>query len=293
MKTISPPIAELRLIISRTPAVHGEPLVADFSVIYLRADPMAQLSLSLRDAQGLLLHETLLSRLGVAPPPPIFGATRHGRLTLPMPLAPGDYRLGLALLCHSPDEESVRVEAPFTVPAPRPDDRFGGLLHLAAAVTEIQPSEAMLRDCALRRSHWAGEVPAQLDLNRAQVAGLVSGFFPRETHVEGGFRWTGPHAVFQLRTAGPAVTAHVIAARPDIHRHPVEVELFAGEHEISRLPLTSGHAHLRFSLPAELRGKVTVFTLKTSDPWRPADLLAGNQDRRLLGLALSRLESPA
>ncbi len=290
-KPVTPPIAELRLTVSRPPATHGEPLVADFSVIHLRADAGAQLSLSVHDAQGLLLYETLLSRLGMAPPPPLFGATQHGRLTLPAPFAPGDYRMGLTLLCNSTDEESVRVEAPFRVPAPQPDRRFGGLLNLGASVGEVEPTDAMQRDCVLRRAHWAAAVPALLDLNRVQVAGLVSGFYPRETHPEGGFRWTGPQAVFQLRIAGAVLSAQVIAARPDINRHPVEVGLCAGETEISRLQLTSGHANLRFSLPEAMQGKVTVFTLKTSDPWRPSDLLAGNEDHRILGLALSRLES--
>ena len=285
-----PPIAEVRLAVTRAPVIHGDPLIADFSVIYLRADLAAQLSLSLSDPQGVLLYETLLLRLGLVPPPPIFGAAQHGRLKLPAPLAPGQYRLRLALLSNSSEEESVGAEVSFVVPAPQAGGRFSGRVNLGATISAGAPDEAALRDCAVRQLRWNAAAPARLNLGGAKVAGLVSGFYPIENYPEGGFRWTGPSAAFQLRAAGPALSAHVIAARPDIHRAAVEVALSAGGREIGRLPLASVHAELRFLLPETLRGQVTVFTLNISNPWRPADLVAGNEDRRLLGLALSRLE---
>lgn len=286
-----PPIAEVLLAVACAPVIHGDPLLVDFSVIHLRADLAAQLTLSLFDPQSALIYETLLVRLGLVLPPPIFGAAQHGRLKLPAPLAPGKYRLRLALLSNSPEEESVGAEISFVVPAPQPGGRFSGRVNLGATLAGGAPDEAVLRDCEMRQRRWSASAPARLNLDGAKVAGLVSGFYPFEKYPEGGFRWTGPRAVFQLRTAGPELSAHVIAARPDIHQRSVEVALCAGGREIGRLPLANSHGELRFPLPETLRGQVTVFTLTISNPWRPADLVAGNEDRRLLGLALSRLES--
>lgn len=270
--------------------ITGKPFQLAVSVTGLMSAGAGEVSLSVRDRGGSLIYETLLSLIG-APSVPLrmLDVAKH-RIMLTPRLAPGEYALTVGF--HSSrgghDREPVETTQRFSVIAPEAGIHFHGLVDLEAqagqpAVTQLPADDALLRD-------FLAAIPARLEFGAPDNPMLLNGFFGVESSPSGPFRWTSASAAFLLKNAGDMLRLGWIGARPDVaaHHARVEVAVNGATAGVITVGQPQGEAELR--LPRGAGADLVEIRLTQLDPWLPSELMPGNADHRVLGIALVSAE---
>jgi len=268
----------------------GDELIAEILVAGVLSDGAGDLSLTLFDERDLRVYETLLSALGTVLPPLNHGDAWRCQVTLPLPLAAGRYRLRCGYHAFQCAELRPFVYQETSLMVLSEGPKFSGLVNLQARVETLPIDSAMQAQVRRQAVQWQAQTPDRILFGNDDTPFLISGFYAPEKSDTGRFRWTGDQACFQLRLSSRRLCMKISASRLVVDSRPVHGELWLGEEKAGDFTLKSHPATVSINCPARHVGTVVTLRLKILDSWLPADFYPGNQDRRLLGVALVAAE---